>query len=138
MEAPNLDQVRYVLNLATRITAKEAELKYLLKQWYQLFPNISPRESAPKESLPEPQPLVSLDERIVGYLEHNADREFNVSTLMQELQLSSVSIGTQLSKLTRDGKIIRSGRGLYKAKDTKSPNNYFSEVKEEEPTEVGS
>ncbi|RSL18328.1 hypothetical protein EDE15_3890 [Edaphobacter aggregans] len=137
MDTANLEQVRTVSNLANKIIAKQTELEALLARWRELFPDTSPLEQAAAESLPE-QPSGSLDELIVTHLERNPDREFNVAALMQELKVPSVSFGTQLSKLTLQGRIIRTGRGLYKAKSDAIRFKSIFGNQEEEPTEVGS
>jgi predicted Rossmann fold nucleotide-binding protein DprA/Smf involved in DNA uptake len=139
MDTANLEQIKSVSNLANSIIAKQAELEALLGRWRKLFPNTSPLDQSPGEPLPDPQPIGSLEEMIVAHLEQHPDKEFNVATLMQELKVPSVSIGTQLSKLTIQGRIIRSGRGLYKAKSENAAHNLSIFVRqEEEPTEVGS
>jgi hypothetical protein len=111
-----LDRIEEVVRLGNLIKAKRDELNSLIDEWNKAFPEVKLAESIPATADPNldtPAPAGSIDDRVVAHLDENTHRKFNANTLTEELVIPPSSIGTQLSKLFRTGRIHRLGRGFY-------------------------
>jgi predicted Rossmann fold nucleotide-binding protein DprA/Smf involved in DNA uptake len=106
------ERLEQIVSLAQKITEARDHLDLLITEWNTRFPEVA---LAGKPQPPSEDSLLagSIDDRIVNHLDENPDRNFNANTLHDELGVPPSSLGTQLSKLYRLGKIERVGRGYY-------------------------
>jgi hypothetical protein len=118
------DHLEEIISLAQKIKEARTHMYALIDEWNKKFPkmNIEPSDyHLPSQPVPTPQISTagfdSIDDLIVHHIDENPNRDFNVNLLHAELNVPPASLGTQLSRLFRTGRIERLGRGYYHSKN---------------------
>lgn len=105
-------QPEEVMELASELQEARSRVSQLEARWVAFFTNTN-GDGGPDSGVS----TQFLKPRIVTFLEERPTLSFNLATIAKGLNAKENSVGPYLSELAKDGKISRSGRGLYASKE---------------------
>ncbi|MHB1022907.1 MAG: hypothetical protein ACYC46_15605 [Acidobacteriaceae bacterium] len=102
-----------ILELADKIVRLKKELNSAQSEWDTIFAETpSPTNLISNIPLNTESPQ-TIDSQILSVLDAHPDQTFSAVDLVTSTGIAFTSVGTQLSKLYRTGKILRHARGTY-------------------------